>query len=111
MVFAGIPVAAGIGKSLHIQRVAAKHTAHCIGDQRHDFIVEGADIAAALHGFRHIVLACKHSMHRDVLVRHLRRQLVLQAIYVNKNAVEFFLVGLELLKPLLTFRLPYGEFI
>ena len=34
-----------------------------------------------------------------------------QAVNINKNAVQFFFVGFELLEPLLTFFLPCGKFI
>ena len=45
-------------------------------------------------------------MHGDVLVRHLRSQLILQAVDVNKNPVEFFFVCFELLEAVFTFLLP-----
>ena len=50
-------------------------------------------------------------MDRNVLVGHLRGQLVLQAVDVDEDAVQLLLVGLELLEPGLAFRLPGGEFI
>src|SRR5699024_7578619 len=39
-----VPVAAGIGKPFHIQGVAAKHTAHSVGNQGHDDIPPGEHI-------------------------------------------------------------------
>ena len=50
-------------------------------------------------------------MDRNVLVGHLGRQLVLQAVDADEDAVQLLLVGLELLEPGFTFRLPDGEFI
>ena len=85
-----------------IQRIPPEHTAHGIGDEGNNLVAHGADVVAALHGLRHSVLAVEHPMHGDVLVCHLRRQLVLQAVDVNKNAVEFFFVGFECIKMKLT---------
>ena len=50
-------------------------------------------------------------MYGNVFVGHLGGQLVLQAVDADEDAVQLLLVGLELLEPGLTFRLPGGEFI
>ena len=50
-------------------------------------------------------------MHGDVLVCYLRRQLVLQAVNVNENAVEFFFVGFELPETRFALLLPCSVFI
>ena len=50
-------------------------------------------------------------MDRNVLVGHLGRQLILQAVDADEDAVQLLLVGLELLEPGFAFRLPGGEFI
>ena len=76
-----------------------------------DLVAHRADIVAALHGFRHIVLAVKHAMHSHVLVRHIRRQFVLQTVNVNENAVEFFFVLFELLEALFALGLPSSIFL
>ena len=111
LVFAAIPFAARIGKPLHIQRIPSKHTAHGIGDEGDDLVAHGADIVAALHGFRHIVTASEHAMHSHILVRHIRRQFVLQTVNVNENAVEFFFVLFELLEALFALGLPSSIFL
>ena len=91
-----IPFTSGIGKPVHIQRIAPEHTAYGVGNEGDDLIPHGADIAAAPHALRHIILAVKHTMHGDISVRHLRDQLVLEAIDVDEDAVEFLFVFLEL---------------
>ena len=110
-IFAGIPIAAGIGKPVHIQRIPPEHTAHSIGDKGDDLITHGADIARALHRLRHSVLTVIDPMHGHILVRHLRCQLVLQTVDVDENAIQLFFVLFELQKPLLTLRLPCGVFV
>ena len=90
---------------------APKHTAHGVGNEGDDFVSEGAHIAAALHGFGNVILGIENSMYRDILVGHLRGQLVLQAVDVDEDAVQFFLVGFQLLEPGFTFGLPGGKFI
>ena len=92
-VFACIPFAAGVGQPVHIERVAAEHTADRVGHQRHDLVAHGADVVRALHGLGHIVAAVEHAVHGDVLVGHLGRQLVLQAVNVDEDAVERLFVG------------------
>ena len=89
-----------------VQRVAPKHTAHGVGEQGDDLVPLGADIVAALHGFRNIVLGVKDAVDGDILVRHIGGQLVLQAVDVNEDTVEFFFVGFKLQKALLTFGFP-----
>ena len=43
-----------------------------------------------------IVLSIKDAVDGDILIHYIRGQLVLQAVYVNEDAVQFFLVGFEL---------------
>ena len=92
-IFAVIPFAAGIHQSIHIQRVPPEQAPHCIGEQALDLTGQ----VGAAHG--------------HVLVFHFRGQLILQTVNINKDAVQFFLIGLELLETLLTFFLPCGKFI
>ena len=87
-ILAGIPFATCIGKTVHIQRVATKHTANRIGN-------EGANISAK------VSLADS-----DILILNFRCQLVLQAINVNENTVQFFLISFQLIKTVITFRFP-----
>ena len=111
LVPAFVPFAACIGKPLHIQRVASEHATHGTGNEGNDLVAHGADVIAALHGFRHIIFAVKHAMHGHILVRHIRRQFVLQAVNVNENAVEFFFVLFELLEAGFTLGLPSSIFL
>lgn len=83
LILGRIPLAAGIGKPLHIQGVTAKEAAHGIGDERDDLVPEGADIIAPLHGLGDIVLSIENSMYRDILVGHLGGELVLEAVDVK----------------------------
>ena len=111
LILAGFPFVARIGKSVHVQRVASEHTAHGIGNEGDDLVAHGADIVAALHRLRYIVLAVKHAMHGHVFIRHIRRQFVLQTVNVNENAVEFFFVLFELLEALFALGLPSSIFL
>ena len=111
LVLGGLPLPAGVGQPAHIQGVPPEHTAHGVGDEGDDLIPEGTDIVAALHGLGHIVLSVENSMYCDILVGHLGGQLVLEAVDVDENAVQLLLVGLELLEPGFTFRLPGGKFL
>ena len=88
LILACVPFSAGIGKTIHIQRVATKHTANRIGNK-------GTNISAK------ISLADS-----DILILNLRCQFTLQTININENAVQFFLVGFHLLKSFITFHLP-----
>ena len=88
LVFATIPLAARIGQSFHIQRIAAKHTAHSVAKQALDVPLQ-------------VCLA-----HSHIFIFHFRGQLFLQAVNVNKNAVQLFLVGFQLIKTLLALPLP-----
>ena len=92
-IFAGIPFAAGVYQPFRIQRVPPKQAPHRIGEQTLDLTGQ----VGAAYG--------------HVFIFHFRGQLVLQAVNINKNAVQFFFVGFELLEPLLTFFLPCGKFI
>ena len=91
-----------------VQRIPPEHTAHGIRDEGDDLVSHGADVVAALHGLRHIIFTVKHAMHGHILVRHIRRQFVLQAVNVNENAVKFFFVLFKLLETVFTFLFPCG---
>ena len=88
IVLAVVPFAACIGKTLHIQRVATKHTANRIGNKR-------ANISAK------VGLADS-----DILILNIRCQLILQTVNINENTVQFFLVVFQLIETLITFTLP-----
>ena len=85
LVFAAIPLAACIGQSFHIQRVAAKHAAHSVAEQTLDVPLQVS------------------LTHRHIFIFHFRGQFILQTVNVNKNAVQFFLVGFQLVKTGITF--------
>ena len=106
-----IPLAAGVGKSLNVKRIAAEEAAYSVGDERDDLIPHGTDVVAALHGFWHIVTAIEHTVHGHILVRHIRCQFVLQAVNVNENAIEFFFVLFKLLEALFALSLPGSIFL
>ena len=48
-------------------------------------------------------------MHGDIFIRHLGSQLVLEAVDVNEDPVQFFLVGLKAAKPQPALVLPSLE--
>ena len=91
LVVAGIPDAAREGEARHVQRVPAEHTAHGVGE-------EGADVPAKVS-----------PADGDVLVLHLRGQLVLQAVDVDEDAVEFLLIGFQLAETGVALLLPQPE--
>ena len=74
-VLRGVPFTTGIGKTRLIQRVASEHTANGIGDERTDV---ASEISFA---------------YSDILVFNFGCQLILQAVDVDEDAVEFFFVG------------------
>ena len=78
-------------QAILISRVSAKHTAYRIAQQALDVPLQ-------------VRLA-----HGHILVIHFRGQFILQAVNINKNAVQFFLVGFQLIKSVVTFRLPLGK--
>ena len=88
LVFAAIPLSACIGKPFHIQRVTAKHTAYGIAQQALDVPLQVG------------------LTHRHIFIFHFRGQFILQTVNVNKNAVQLFLIGFQLVKTVITFRLP-----
>ena len=92
-IFAVIPLTASIGKAVHIQRVAAKHTANRIRKQAFDLPCQ----VSAAHG--------------NVLILHFGGQFILQAVNINKDTVQLFLVSFELVKALVALCFPGGEFI
>ena len=75
-------------KTGFIQRVAAKHTAHRIAEQALDITLQ-------------VSLA-----HSHIFIFHFWGQLVLQAVNVNKNAVQLFFVGFQLVKTVIAFCIP-----
>ena len=90
-ILAIVPFAACIGKPIHIQRVTTKHTANRIGNERTNI---SAKVSLA---------------NRDILILDFRCQLILQAVNVNENTVQFFLIGFQLVEAVITFRLPLGK--
>ena len=91
LVFTAIPLAACIGQSLHVQRVAAKHTAHRIAQQTLDVPLQ-------------VSLA-----HGHIFIFHFRSQLILQAVNVDKNTVQLFFVSLQFVKAIIAFLLPLSK--
>ena len=79
-----------------------------LDEEGNDLVAHGADIVAAFHGLWHIVLAIKQAIHGHILVRHIRRQLILQAVNIDENAVKLFFVLFEVLKAGFALLLPCG---
>ena len=75
-------------QTILINRVAPKHTAHGIAEQALDVSLQ-------------ICLA-----HGHIFLFHFRGQFILQAVNINKNAVQFFLISFQLFKALLAQPLP-----
>ena len=92
-IFAGVPVAAGIRQALHVQGVAAEHTAHGVGDQGGDLVPQGAGVGAALHRLRDVLPAVKDAVDGDVFVGDVGGEFVPQTVNVDEDAVEGFFVG------------------
>ena len=88
IVFAIIPCTACIRKTIIGGRVAAKHTAHSVGDK-------GAHIPAKVR-----------FAHGHILIFYFRGQFILQAVNVNKNTVQFFFICFQLGKAFFTFASP-----
>ena len=77
----------------------------------YETIIEGADVAAALHALGDVLLGAEDPVDGDVLVRHLGGEFLLEAVDVDEDAVELLLVGLKLLEAGFALRLPGGEFV
>ena len=75
-------------QSILINRVAAKHTAHGVAEQALDIPLQ-------------VSLA-----HGHIFIFHFRSQLILQAVNVDKNAVQLFFIGFQLVKTVIAFFLP-----
>ena len=75
-------------QTILIGRVTAKHTANRIAQQALDIPLQ-------------VRLA-----HGHIFIFYFRCQLVLQAVNVNKNAVQFFFVGFQLVKTFIALALP-----
>ena len=89
----GVPLTSGVDQAFHIQGVPPEHAAHGIGKQGADFTAQ----VGPADGY--------------VPVLHLRRQLVLEAVNVDENAIEFFFVGFELIEASRAFCVPLFVFI
>ena len=99
---------ASIGKARHIERIAAKHAADRIREQRLHDVRLRQHVVVALHRLGDVVLRVVDASDRHILARNAGRQLILQAVDVDKDAVELFLVGLECQETLFTVRLKRG---
>ena len=75
-------------QAILISRIAAKHTAHSVAEQTPDIPLQ-------------VSLA-----HSHIFILHFRGQFILQAVNVDKNAVQFFFVGFQPVKAVITFCLP-----
>ena len=86
-------------QAILVNRVPPKHTAHGIGQQRHNFITVSACIVAVFHTIRHFIAIFKYTVYRYVFIFYFRRQFILQPVNINKNTVQLFFVFFQLLEP------------
>lgn len=87
-ILAAIPCAPGIGKPRRIEGVAAKHAADGVGDQAPNIAWEIG------------------SPHSHILVLDLGREFIREAVDVDKDAIEFFLIFLQCGKAIIAIPLP-----
>ena len=83
-----IPFAPRVDKTGNIERIAAEHTSHGVGN-------EAPDVPFQI---------CSADSH--VFIFHLWGQLILQAVNINEDAIELLLVGFELGEAFITLSLP-----
>ena len=93
LVFALVPVPTGVGQPFGVQRVAAKHTANGVGQKALDVPLQ-------------VGFADGH-----ILVLHLRGQLVLQAVDIDEDTIQLFLVGFELVEAVIALSFPLSKSI
>ena len=105
-IFAAVPLATSVGKPFHIQGVAAKHTAHGVGDQGDNDIPPGEHIAGALQRGRDVVFGIHQIVDGHILVGHDRVKFVLQAVDVDEDAVQSFFIGFQLVEAFFTLVSP-----
>lgn len=86
----------GQHQALDVERVAAEHAAHGVGDKRDDLIALGAHVAVALVALGDLLGGVEDTRHRDVLVLDLDGHLTLHVVDLGEDAVELLLVGAEL---------------
>ena len=108
-IFATVPLAASIGKPVHIQRIAAEHATYGVRDEAFDHILFGECVFAATHAVGNIWAIVKDAVDSHVFVFHLWHQLILQAVDIDEDAIELFLVGFKLLKAFAALTLPEQE--
>ena len=88
----------GQHQAVHVERVATKHAAHGVADERDDLVAAGTHVAVALIALRDLLRGVKDAGDRDVLVLDLDGHLALHVVDTRKDAIELLLVGAELLE-------------
>lgn len=91
-----VELPASIDKARHIERIAAKHAADCIGEQRFHDIRLRQHVVVALHRVGDVVLRVIDARDCHILVGHIRGQFIGKIVGVDKDAVELFFICLEL---------------
>jgi hypothetical protein len=86
-----------------VQRIAAKHAAHGIGDELAHRVGQEQRLVFGV-GFAGAVAVVRIAGERDLVQRHVGREFVLQAVGVDEDAVVLFLQPLHLQRH----RLPVG---
>ena len=88
----------GQDQPVHIQRIATKHAAHGIANERGDLVTLGAHVFVALIALGNLIGGVEDARHRNVLILDLDGHLALHVVDLGKDSVELFLVSAELLK-------------
>ena len=95
----------GQDQPVHIQRIAAKHAAHGIANERGDLVALGTHVFVTLIALGNLVGGVEDARHRDVLILDLDGHLTLHVVDLGKDSVELFLVSAKLLEALVDFGL------
>ena len=77
-----------------VERIAPHHTADGIADKAYHLVALRAYVAGAAPAFGKIAHGVHHVMDAHLVQRHLDGHLVLHAVDLGEDTVEFFLVGL-----------------
>lgn len=88
----------GEHQAVDVQRVAAEHAAHGVGDEAHDLVALGAHVLVALVALGDLLGRVEDARHRDVFVLDLDGDLALHVVDAGEDTVELLLVVAELLE-------------
>lgn len=88
----------GEHEAVCVERVAAEHAAHGVGDERDDLVAAGAHVVVALEAGGDLVGRVEDARDRDVLVLDRDGHLAHHVVDLREDAVELLLVGAELVE-------------